>query len=391
MKRRTVLVLGPSREAMSGVSTHVNLLFGSALAGEFDLVHFQVGSEGRREGPAARALRLALGPFRLAAAIARRGARIVHINCSLNARAFWRDLAHLAAAKLCGARVVFQKHGGELRAFVGEGLFARFARAALGSADAVVVLSQAELRAWRAFLPGRRVAALPNCVDPAPYRWRRSRSQRARDAAPLELIYLGRLVPAKGLDECLEAMKLATGRGVAARLTLAGSGPEEARLRRRVFELGLTHHVRFAGPAFGERKAELLCQADALLLPSYGEGLPYALLEGMAAGLAPVATPVGAIPDAIADGVQGLLVPPRDAAALAGAIARLAADRVALVRMGAAARERVAEHYSLQRLAAGFAALYHEIGDRGQAPISPPDDGTRKDGRDRCLTPISKR
>jgi glycosyltransferase involved in cell wall biosynthesis len=379
VKRHTVLVLGPSREALSGVSTHVNLLFGSALAGEFDLVHFQVGSEGRREGPAARALRLAFGPLRLAAAIARRGARIVHINCSLNAKAFWRDLAHLAAAKLCGARVVFQKHGGELHAFAGEGLFARFVRAALGLADAIVVLSQAELRTWRAFLPGRRIAALPNCVDAAPYRWGRSRARRAREGGPLELIYLGRLVPAKGLDECLEAMKLETGRGAAVRLTLAGSGPEEARLRRRTFELGLTRHVRFAGPAYGEHKTELLCQADVLLLPSYAEGLPYALLEGMAAGLVPVATPVGAIPDVIADGAQGLLVPPRDAEAIADAVARLANDRAALLRMGAAARERVAGHYSLERFAAGFAALYREVGqddedernrrlDRGTAP-----------------------
>jgi glycosyltransferase involved in cell wall biosynthesis len=88
---------------------------------------------------------------------------------------------------------------------------------------------------------------------------------------------------------------------------------------------------------------------------------------------------VGAIPDVITEGVHGLLVPPRDAEAIADAVARLSNDRIALVRMGAAARERVAGHYSLERFAAGFAALYRELGqddgnernrrlDRGTAP-----------------------
>jgi glycosyltransferase involved in cell wall biosynthesis len=374
-KRCTVLVLGPSREALSGVSTHLNLLFGSGLAGEFDLVHFQVGSEGRREGAAARALRLLTVPFQLAAQIARRDAAIVHINCSLNAKAYWRDVALLAAARLCGARVVFQKHGGELREFCGRGLFARFVRGTLGLADAVVVLSQAELHAWRAFLPGQRIAALPNGIDAAPYRRRAAPPQP--EGAPFELIYIGRLAPRKGLSESIEAIGLAAARGVPARLTIAGSGPEEAALRRQVRAAGLSHLVGFAGPAYGARKIQLLCSADALLLASYSEGLPYALLEAMAAGIAPVVSAVGAIPDVVVDGVHGLLVPPRDAQAIAAAIERLAADRAGTARMGAAARARVTAHYSLQRLAAGFAALYRELGqdhernrrlDRGTAP-----------------------
>jgi glycosyltransferase involved in cell wall biosynthesis len=375
MKRCTVLVLGPSREALSGVSTHLNLLFASALADEFELVHFQVGSEGRRESAAGRALRFAAAPFLLAAAIVRRGAAIVHINCSLNAKAYWRDLALLAAAKLCGARVVFQKHGGELREFCGDGLFARFVRGTLRSADAVVVLSRAELGAWRAFLPGRCVSALPNGIDAATFR--RQAAPPPLPGAPLELIYVGRLAPRKGLTESIEAIGLAAARGVPARLTLAGSGPEEPALRRKVQEAGLSHLVAFAGPAYGARKVELLCRADALLLASYSEGLPYALLEGMAAGIAPVVSPVGAIPDVVVDGVHGLLVPPRDAEAIAVAIARLAADRSAAARMGAAARARVIADYSLERFAAGFAALYRQLGqdhernrrlDRGAAP-----------------------
>ena len=73
MTRHVVLLLGPSREAISGVTTHLNSLFASRLATRFDLLHFQVGSEGRREGIAGRLARFALSPLQLAAAIVRHG------------------------------------------------------------------------------------------------------------------------------------------------------------------------------------------------------------------------------------------------------------------------------------------------------------------------------
>src|SRR5205085_4643441 len=130
VKRPLVLVLGPSREAISGVSTHVNSLLGSKLGSEFALEHFQVGSEGREEGALRRLLRLALSPLALAAAILARDARIVHLNTSLNARAWWRDLVYVLVARLCGSRVVLQVHGGVLERFASGPLLASFVRLA---------------------------------------------------------------------------------------------------------------------------------------------------------------------------------------------------------------------------------------------------------------------
>jgi glycosyltransferase involved in cell wall biosynthesis len=357
--RPVALVLGPSLEAMSGVSTHVSSLLGSQLASDFRLVHFQVGSEGRSESAAGRLVRFAASPFRLAAAIVRHDACIVHINCSLNAKAYWRDLLHMVAAKLCGARVVFQKHGGDLCEFCGNGLFAQFVRLALRLPDAVVVLSQEELKAYRDFVPGQRIAAVPNGIDAEPY-LRRNRPA-ADPAAALKLVYIGRLVPGKGLAESLEALALARAAGARARLVIAGSGAEEARLRALARTLGLGDEVIFAGPASGDAKAQLLCEADVLLLPSHGEGLPYSLLEAMAAGAVPVVTPVGAIPDVVIEGVHGRFVPVRDAPAIAHAIATLAADRPGLARMSQACRRRIARAYSLERLALELGGLYSSL------------------------------
>ena len=104
MNRAAVIVLGPDRAAVSGVSTHVNLLLGSRLAEDFDMVHFQVGSEGREEWVFARWMRLLTSPLALAFVILARRAAILHVNTSLNARAYWRDLAYLAQRRWPWAR-----------------------------------------------------------------------------------------------------------------------------------------------------------------------------------------------------------------------------------------------------------------------------------------------
>jgi glycosyltransferase involved in cell wall biosynthesis len=247
--------------------------------------------------------------------------------------------------------VIYQVHGGSLKTFG-----SRFVRWSARLPDVVVVLSNVERDLFRSAAPTQLVEALPNGIDCQPY-------QRYNRAAPdgqtpLRLIYVGRLAAGKGLLESIEGLRLARSRGIAARLVLAGTGPEEPRLRQYVREAGLTREVSFVGPAYGDHKARLLSQADVLLLPSYSEGLPYALLEAMAAGVVPVVTPVGAIPDVVADGEHGVLVQPRDANAIALAIEKMATDRVAITRMSAACRKRIAAAYSIDRVAKDFSELY---------------------------------
>jgi glycosyltransferase involved in cell wall biosynthesis len=359
MTRPVALVLGPSLEAISGVTTHVNSLLGSQLGQTYRLIHFKVGGEGRYESAFGKLGRFVTSPFALAAAILRHDASIVHVNSSLNAKAWWRDLAYLIVAKLCGTRVVFQKHGGDLKQFTTNPGFAFFVRRVFTLADALVVLSQDDLQAYQAFVPGRHIAAVPNGIDPAPYlKYNRAPADLS---APLKLLYIGRLAAGKGLSESLEALAVVRGEGMSPRLIIAGSGPEEARLRIRVRELGLGKQVSFAGPAWGEYKTKLLSNADVLLLPSYSEGLPYALLEGMAAGVVPIVTAVGAIPDVVTDGVHGLFVPIKDPYSIAQAIKSLHANRAGLARMSQACRCRIASAYSLERLADDFIAIYSTL------------------------------
>jgi glycosyltransferase involved in cell wall biosynthesis len=357
--RPVLLIAGPDRSAISGVSTHVDLLMRSSLAQQFELVHFQVGSEGRRESPRARLARLAFSPLLLALAILRHRAVLVHLNTSLNRNAFWRDLAYLVVARLCGTRVIYQVHGGDLPAvfFRQSPLSTRLLRTALMLPEVVVLLAQSELQAYRRFVPQARLLLIAHGVatPAAPERLPVPAQGRA-----LTLLFMGRLAREKGLYEALHALRLAALTGVKARILIAGEGAEEAGLRRHVAELGLESSVTFCGGVAGAQKDALIASADAFLLPSYGEGLPYALLETMAAGLPAIATRVGAIPDIVVHGTHGLLVPCRNAAAIAEAI-RLLADDERRARMAAACRARVRAGYSIERVVADFGRLYGEL------------------------------
>lgn len=355
----TVLILGPDRSAISGVSTHLNLLFSSGLARRFHLRHFQVGSEGRTENVLSRLLRLAGSPFALAATLLTGKVDVLHVNTSLNRRAYWRDFAYMLVARLCGVPVLCQVHGGNLRGFsAAAGFFTSALHATLRLPDIVVVLSRSELESWRQLVPGQPVLHLPNAIDPRPYLGLERPPLAGR---PLQLLYIGRLCREKGLYEALNGLRMAQVHGITAQLTIAGAGPDAAALRNKASQLGLERHVRFVGPVVGDAKPALLAQSDVLLLPSYSEGLPYALLECMAAGMPAIVTPVGAIPDVVVEDQHGIFVPPRDVPSVARAIASLAADPGLVARMGAASRQRVAAAYSVQRLTEEFTRLYAEF------------------------------
>jgi glycosyltransferase involved in cell wall biosynthesis len=361
-KRPVILVLGPDRMAVSGVSTHVSMLCTSALTSQFELSHFAVGSEGRNESPLSRLARLVTSPLTLAFAIVRRDVSIVHVNTSLNARAYWRDLVYTAVGKMFGADVVYQVHGGVLpdRFVRGNRVAAAFLRATLRLPDAIVVLAQHQLQAYRTFVPAQRIVMVPNAIDASAFvAMRRTRSGAAGE---LRLAYFGRLVREKGLYELLEGFRLARLEGVAARLVIAGSGPEDAALRRWVDDAALAEHVALPGPLFGEGKFAMLAETDVFVLPTYhAEGLPYSLLEAMAAGIPVITTSVAGIPDVVRDGVHGLFVPPRDPQALCRAIRLLATQQQLLDPMSAACRSRIIDGYSLARLAESFGKLYQRV------------------------------
>jgi glycosyltransferase involved in cell wall biosynthesis len=177
----------------------------------------------------------------------------------------------------------------------------------------------------------------------------------------------------KGHDDLVDAAGLLPDLPVT--FVLAGSGPEEARLRDRVRAAGLGGRVVFAG--FRDDVAGLLAAADLVVHPSHADALPTALIHALAVGVPVVATDVGGVPEVVGPDA-GVLVPARDPAALAAAIRSLAGDPASRVLMSAAARARFAARFEGEAWAARLRALYADnwrkraVDGKGRAAIPHP-------------------
>jgi glycosyltransferase involved in cell wall biosynthesis len=188
--------------------------------------------------------------------------------------------------------------------------------------------------------PRARLGVLPNVTGafsiPSPVT-----PLEVGDEEPGYFLFVGRLRIRKGVEVLLEAM-----RGLReARLVVAGDGEHREALERRAAELNLGSAVRFLGRCDAGRVRGLLRGARALVVPSIYEGMPLVVLEAMEAGLPVIASRVSGIPEVVADGQTGWLVPPEDPERLADALAAALADPEEAQRRGAAGRRRVDDEF----------------------------------------------
>jgi glycosyltransferase involved in cell wall biosynthesis len=178
---------------------------------------------------------------------------------------------------------------------------------------------------------------------------------------PLRLIWVGRAVQFKGLAFLLEALAMVEN----VSLDIIGEGPVIPGLERQAGLLGVSDRVRFAGHLPYSALPAVYQQADVVVLSSTDrrETFGYVVAEGMASGLAAITTEIGTGTSFVnLDGESGLVVAPRDAAALAGAIRMLAEDRGRLRQYQRQARQRVLRLFTVDRMLEQTAALYRELG-----------------------------
>jgi glycosyltransferase involved in cell wall biosynthesis len=172
------------------------------------------------------------------------------------------------------------------------------------------------------------------------------------------VVFVGGLVPEKGLDTLLDAWPQVLRELAQARLVLVGRGELHASLLDQAQRLGIAEQVIFAGSS--DDVVSYLHAAAAFVLPSYAEGLPIALLEAMACGLPCVATAIDGSADLIRDGVNGRLVPPRDAGALAGALIEALTGPDAQ-QWASQARQEILARYTLAAITERYITLYRSL------------------------------
>jgi glycosyltransferase involved in cell wall biosynthesis len=181
------------------------------------------------------------------------------------------------------------------------------------------------------------------------------------------LLCVGQLIPHKGFATAIEAVARAVADGVDVELEVIGDGPERVRLERLVQELGASRYVRLFGKLPNDKVLERLADALALLAPCEvqsdddRDGLPVSIIDAAACGVPTIATPVTGIPELVADGRTGLLVPERSPTKLADAIRRLVADPAHAHALGASARELVMARHNPLDCAAQLVRAWGDV------------------------------
>jgi glycosyltransferase involved in cell wall biosynthesis len=228
-------------------------------------------------------------------------------------------------------------------------------RFALGRADQITATGLRLAQAATRYAPkGKPVTVVPYGVDLEVFKPR----PRLPGEEGVVIGAVARLSPEKGLRYLVDAFARIARNDQRVRLVLAGDGPDRRRLERMVERERLDERVRFLGEVPHERVPEVLAGIDVFAMPSTAEGFGVAALEAAAMEVPVVATNVHGIPDVVADGETGLLVRPRDAGALAGALGRLVEDEALRRRLGQAGRAFVQAHYSWAENAAQMEELY---------------------------------
>lgn len=270
------------------------------------------------------------------------------------------------AARLAGVRAnIIAVHNMELTA-VGRRCLPRHDVETLFLSDALVLLAPSQGRYLHeeegvGRLPWRRVpeVVIPNGIElPGPPTGTRRLAARARLGLHPDDFVVGivaRLTPEKSHDVLFEAIAKVAPSHPRLRLVVIGEGGRATQLRELAGELDIAERVIFTG--LRRDVPELLAGLDVSCLSSVREAAPVSVIESMAAGVPVVATDCGAIPDMVADGEEGFVVPINDSGTIADRIARLAADPELRARQGVRARARAERDYRIEATVESYQRL----------------------------------
>ncbi|KAB1185108.1 MULTISPECIES: glycosyltransferase family 4 protein [Haloferax] len=275
---------------------------------------------------------------------------IVHVHSS-HTYSFYRSAFFvLFSAYVWRVPVILHIHGSSFDEFLDTDsvLVRRLQSLVFETVDDVVVLSEY----WRGLVSRRassdKVHVMANAVEPAEY-------TPTFQADPVHIVFVSNLIERKGIGELLDAIEaLESMPDLSFTVSIGGRGPfaDRAAAVAEAYD-----NVEYLGFLSEEEKQDLLSRGTVFVLPTYAEGLPIAMLEGMAGGNAIVTTPVGSIPEVITED-RGILVTPGNSDELTRALARLIADPDGAVRMGRANRALIEERYSWESNANNLVEMY---------------------------------
>ncbi|TCV83441.1 glycosyltransferase family 4 protein [Sulfurirhabdus autotrophica] len=355
MKHKKILMMGPSIHSLGGVASVVGGYVQAGLFDRWPIVYLETHVEGSKLKKLIIAI---IALWKLLRMLLMGEVALLHVHTS-DKVSFWRKFIYIIFVIMARRPIVFHMHAGTFLQFYKDhcGELAKvLVRFVLNRAAYVVALSSQWKANLLSIVPDANVVCIFNSVTIPPERTVLPQQKRQR-----VLLFLGRLGQGKGTYDLLEAVARIRNLFPDVELRCGGDGELE-KVVERARELGLEGNIKILGWVKGEQKQLQLDEAAIYVLPSYYEGLPMGVLEAMAAGVPVITTTVGGIPDVIETSVDGLLIEPGDVDALAVAIEMLLGNADLRTAMGVAAKEKIVERFSAERVLPHLEEIYLQLG-----------------------------
>lgn len=352
---RYIIMLGPSSASMGGVTAVVNAY---RSAGLFDIWPLRYVDTYVDSG-VARKLWAWVAAFGFVLWFGVRGqVQGLHIHVAIRT-SFWRKSMFMLLAGLFRWPYILHLHGADFDVFYEKEcseVAKRYIRWCFRRSAAVIVLSESWKKWVASTISGMNLWRIYN-----PVKLHESLAVHGARRSLSDILFLGQLGARKGIVDLVKALSIVRARYPNVHLWCGGDGdPRE--VEGAIRELDLAGNVSLLGWVAGEAREDLFNRTAFLVLPSYHEGLPMAILEAMAAGMPVIATAVGGIPEAIEDGSEGFLIVPGDVSGLAAAIERMLSDDEARTTMGENAREKIRQRFEDVKIIKNVSELYGKVG-----------------------------
>lgn len=283
---------------------------------------------------------------------------LFHIHTASFGSTF-RKMYYLKKIKKTGKKAIIHIHGAKYLEFY-ENLNQRKRRQVadfLESADLVLALSEDWKEKLEEKIGIHNCGVLNNGIDTEAFETAICDVKKNKD----RFLLLGRLGERKGAYDLVQAVEIAVKDNSSLKVYMAGDGEIE-KIKAQVREKNLQNHIEVVGWIDFNGKLELLKKVSTLVLPSYNEGLPMAILEGMAAGKAIISTTVGAIPEVVTD-KNGIVIEPGDVKALAESLVKCSTDTKMLCMMSEKNVEKVDAEFSMKKMHEILSKYYRQVCD----------------------------
>lgn len=348
-----VLMIGPGRDVMGGISTVVNSYFDLRLNERVELRYIASMEDGNKIKKLWVALKAYL-EFRKCL----KDFDIVHVHMAAQA-SFTRKSAFIRLAKKAGKKIIIHQHAADFDDYFfkqSDEAKRQQIKEVFAMADRVIVLSEE----WADFFgkhvcDEKKIEIIHNGVVIPNY--------EKSDYTDLNVLFLGRLGERKGTYDLLKVIPDVLKRIPNARFFFGGDGEVE-RCKELAEKTGIADNVSFLGWIRDAEREEYLKKCSTFVLPSYHEGMPMSVLEAMSYGLATISTNAGGIPQIISQGIDGYRVEAGDLKELETTLVRVLISSNEKRILGQAARKKIVEKFNAERNIDLLCTLYQKVGMR---------------------------